>query len=497
MLHLLLDNDNDLRCRINSRAKALYGVNSSVEKTEFMEAEFEKRKARRNVRGSRQARFSGFAFDPEIVRKLFSTDDPDRPHEVNAAGILLVNTLEGIHSNSDGQNDDEAVTALAFALTDSKIDSKPFIEALRILSADSGAMDTINLALKEDDLLANADPDSGIMTLVDTAATSPIGTGSRCASRTAHSHSSFLPPSGLRGGAANRYAIDNHCQSTGAIKALNAATLILSDIAEGNSSHYETPYSNPPPSNGFVTNGITNGTTTTNGGQTKESIEPNSSDQANSAKPSLTKSQIDALLEFANGGSLMDNDDDSLPDVLVDDAAEPGDLETTPQPDSDINATVQRLVTELTADESGGCDQLGFPVTTSLAEKAAALLRLVAEARISKNRILPAAQAHATSQLYAHLSSRAHKFPTSGGINPDHASAYGNTAQMTQRMLARPVNIAPPLQAAPSASRGNVVGPPARGSRGSRGWSSEEVKKIREYGYPPLPGSRPGSKKEQ
>ena len=483
----MLDSDNDLRCRINSRAKALYGVNSSVEKTDFMEAEFEKRKARRSSRGSRPAGFSGFTFEPEIVRKLFSTDDSNCPHEINAAGILLVNTLEGVQSNH------EAATALTFALTDKKFDSKPFIEALRILSTDSGVMHTINMALKEDDLLANADADS-VLTTLNTAATSPIGTDSCRASKTAHSPSSFLPPSGLRGGAANGYAIDNHCQSTGAIKALNAATLILSDIAEGKSSPYVTPYGNPPPSNGVATNSGTNGTITTNDGQAKESIEPISSDQASSAKPSLTKIQIDALLEFANGGSLMDHDDDdSLLDVL-DDATEPGDLETTPQPDGDINATVQRLVTELTADESGGRDHFGFPIATSLADKAAALLRLVAEARISKNRILPAAQAHATSQLYAHLSSRAHKFPTSGGINPDHASAYGNTAQMTQRMLARPVNVAPPLQAAPSASRGNVVGPPARGSRGR---SSEEVKKIREYGYPPLPGSRPGIKKEQ
>lgn len=479
-MHFRLDFDNDLRCRINTRAKALYGINPSVEKTKFMETEFERRKARRNSKESREES-SRFTFGPEIVGKLFSAQGTDRPKDVNAAGILLINTLQGMRSKIDAKSNNEATTALSIALRDSNISARPFIKALHILSADSGIMDAINLALEGHDRATDADP--GITTSADTATTSPTDAGSRRTSRTKKSPSSFLHASGLRGGGANGYSIENHYQSKDAIKALNAATLILSDIAEGSSGHYVTPYGNPPPTNGSM-----NGSINTNGGQTKESIEPNTADQANAAKP-LTKSQIDALLEFANGGSLMDNDDDSSVRDARDDTTETGEGETTPQPDIDINATLQRIITELTADESGDRDKLGFPLATSQADKAAALQRLFAEAGISINTILPAAQSHATSQLYAHLSSRAHKFPTSGGINPVHASAYGNTAQMTQRMLARPVNGSQPLQAEPSASSGNVAGQPARGTRGK---SVEEVRKIREYGFPPLPGSRPG-----
>ncbi len=479
-MYLLLDIDNDLRCRINARAKALYGINPLVEKTEFMEAEFVRRKARRNGKGSRESEFPGFTFGPDLVSKLFSVQNADRLNEVNAAGTLLINTLQAVCSTTGGEHSREAATALNSAFRDSKIGPRPFIEALRILSADSGVMEAINLAMKDYDQAVETD---SITPLTNTATNSPTNAGSRRPSRTEGSPSSFLHASGLRGGAANGYSIGNHYQSSDAIKALNAATLILSDIAEGSSSHYVTPYGKPPSRNGGV-----NGLIDTNSGQTKESIEPNTSDPANPAKP-LTKSQIDALLEFANGGSLMDNDDDdSVPDAL-DDTTEPEDQETTPQPDFDINATLQRIITELTADQSGGRDQLGFPLATSQADKAAALQRLFAEAGISINTVLPAAQAHATSQLYAHLSNRAHKFPTSGGINPLYASAFGNTAQMTQRMLSRPVNVNQPLQTAPSASRGNVVGPPARGSRGK---STEEIRKIREYGFPPLPGSRPG-----
>ena len=448
-----------------------------------------KRKARRDSKGSREASRSNFTFDLRPARKLFSGEVLDRSNEVNAAGLLLLNTLQGVRSNVYEQSNLEAATALNSALRDDMFDSKSFVEALRMLSADSSVMEAASLIQRDYERAAGAD--SAVTTVSDSAVASPIYAGSRRASTVADSPSLFLPPSGLRGGAANGYPTENHYHSSDAIKALNAATLILSDIAEGSSGHYVTPYGNPPPSNNSVSNGGMNETTRSNGGQVKELIEQNNLDKATSTEPNLTKSQIDALLALANGGSLMDNRDD---DSVQDDAAMAEDLETSPQLDSDINATLQRIITELTADESGGRDQLGFPLATSQADKAATLQRLFMEAGISINTILPAAQAHATSQLYAHLSSRAHKFPTSGGINPAHASTFGNTAQMTQRMLARPVNVAPPLQASPSASRGNVVGPPARSTRGR---SVEEVKKIREYGFPPLPGSRPGIKKEQ
>jgi len=482
-VHSRLDFDNDLRCRINTRAKALYGTNPSVEKTKFMENEFERRKARRNSKESRESESSGFTFGPEIVGNLFSAQGTDGPIDVNAAGILFINTLQGMRSKIYAKSNHEATTALNIALRDSNIGARPFIEALHILSADSGVMDAINLAMEGHDHASDAEP--GITTLANTATTSPTNADSRRTSKTEQSPNSFLRASGLRGGGANGYSIDNRYQSNDAIKALNAATLILSDIAEGSSGHYVTPYGNPPPTNTGM-NGLNN----TNGGQRKESIELNTADKANAVKP-LTKFQIDALLEFANGGSLMDKDDDeSVPDA-PDDTTETGEAEMTPQPDIDINATLQRIIMELTADESGDRDKLGFPLATSQVDKAAALQRLFAEAGISINTILPAAQAHATSQLYAHLSSRAHKFPTSGGINPIHASAYGNTAQMTQRMLARPVNGSQPLQTAPSTSGGNAVGATARGKSGK---SAEEIRKIREYGFPPLPGCRPGLK---
>lgn len=448
-----------------------------------METEFERRKARRNSKESRESESSGFTFGPEIVGNLFSAQGTDRPIDVNAAGILLMNALQGMRSKVYAKSNHEATTALKIALRDSNIGARPFVEALHILSADPGVMDAINLAMQGHD--HGSSGESSIPTLANTATTSPTNADSRRSSKTGQDPPSYPHASGLRGGGANGYSIDNHYQSNDAIKALNAATLILSDIAEGSSSHYVTPYGNPPPTNTGM-NSLTN----TNGAQTKESIEPNIADQANAARP-LTKYQIDALLEFANGGSVMDKDDDeSVPDA-PDNTTETLEAEMTPQPDIDINATLQRIIMELTADESGDRDKLGFPLATSHANKAATLQHLFAEAGISINTILPAAQAHATSQLYAHLSSRAHKFPTSGGINPIHASAYGNTAQMTQRMLARPVNGSQPPQSAPSTSAGNAVGPTARGTRGK---SAEEIRKIREYGFPPLPGCRPGLK---
>ena len=458
-------------------------MNPSAEKTEFMKAEFKKRKARRISRESHQAQSPHLGLGPETVHNLFPVHDVNYLDEINAAGTLLINTLQGLRNEVDGESNLEAATVLSSALKDSTIDSRPFVEALRILSKDSNVVEAIDLMQSNDRAV---DIESGLTSPTSTAASTSTGMGSRRASRSAGTPGSFSRASGIRGGAMNGSCINNHQQSNEAIKALNAATLILSEFSESSLGHYVTPYGNPPPSMGATIDAKS-----INGGQTAESIELNTY-QASPAGP-LTLHQIDAFLKFASGKSLMDNDDDGSIDV-PDDATEPEIQETTLQPDIDINATLQCIIKELTADEAGGRDNLGFLLATSQADKAATLQRLFAEAGISINTIIPAAQAHATSQLYTHLSNRAHKFPASGGINPVHANAFGNTAQMTQRMLARPINFGLPLQAAPSSSRENVVGPPARGSRGK---GTEEVRKVREYGFPPLPGFRPGLHQER
>jgi hypothetical protein len=141
---------------------------------------------------------------------------------------------------------------------------------------------------------------------------------------------------------------------------------------------------------------------------------------------------------------------------------------------------------------SVGSSQTNHLGIVTAKEQAAALKRFFSQAGVSINTIIPVAQSLATSQLYAHLSSRANRFSASrGGINPAHANAYGNTAQMTQQMLARHGASWQTLRAASFDSRGNVLGQPMRKR------TAEELRKIEGYGYPPLPGSKVGEKRKR
>jgi hypothetical protein len=45
--HLILDKDNDLRCRINKRAQIIFGSNNSPEKQAYIDVEFAKRQSKR------------------------------------------------------------------------------------------------------------------------------------------------------------------------------------------------------------------------------------------------------------------------------------------------------------------------------------------------------------------------------------------------------------------------------------------------------------------
>lgn len=303
----------------------------------------------------------------------------------------------------------------------------------------------------------------------------------------------------MRGGVDESPDLNPNAQlNSDVIKALEAATNILHDIAGGNSDTYVTPYGNPP------TASDRNGSTMSNGEGTKDIGIQRVNDTVESKQQAVSGSildndDIDKFLKLAAGGSVSDEEDDAMSDA-PDDISPPAAQMPASRLDGDVGATLQRIINELMTERQGGQNPLyvnerrGLSITTSQTDlygratakdQAAALKRLFAQAGVSINTIIPAAQSHATSQLYAHLSSRANRFPTSGGgINPSHASAYGNTAQMTQRMLARPGTSLQALQPAPS------VGPPVRAR------NPEELRKIQDYGFPPLPGSRPGQKRK-
>lgn len=451
----------------------------SPEKSAWLESEFNKRRTKRESkerqRGFVDSEFPGFLIATDLGSTLFSAADNDSQHETNAAGILLSNVLLGPGRN--GRSNSEAAAALKSALANDSVDPRPYIEALRTMATSQDVMNGIN------EVLIYQGDDDEVEAMSGDENSDPV-----------------VQPTEPGSGAAAEHAPQTTDEETDIIKALNAATAILNEMTETKSQPYTTPYGNPPPINEV------NGFTAVNGVNGANSEKSNGATQPSSSRPvmndhGLDQSQIDALLTLANGGSLTDDDDDNTIADGPDSVSQQPDQTSTPQPDSDITATLQLIVSQLMAERNGdnGHLQRGFPMTTSQADRygsnsakdqAATLQSLFHQAGVSINTIMPAAQSHATSQLYARLSNRARSStPMGGGINPAHASAYGNTAQMNQRMLARPGVFSKPLQQVNSSSRGNVVGPPLRAR------NAEEMKKVKSYGYPPLPGSRPGIRK--
>ena len=295
---------------------------------------------------------------------------------------------------------------------------------------------------------------------------------------------------------------DAQNEADDAVRALKAASNILSEIAAGVSDSYVTPYANPSKLDIPLTQAISNGV---NG---HEAIIVDPAKQLSAEGPP-DRTQIDNLLRLAAGG-VQSDDEDGDEDIFhsgTDDSSQQENQLLSAQPDIAVSATLQRIVNELMADSDGGNDpsdanvgrglSVGSSQTDHLGrvtakEQAAALKRLFFQAGVSINTIIPVAQSLATSQLYAHLSNRANRFSVSGGgINPAHANAYGNTAQMTQQMLARHGASLQLLRTAPFDSRGNVIGQPMRKR------TAEELKKIEGYGYPPLPGSKIGEKRKR
>lgn len=472
-LTLFPDKNTDRGSRVNRLAEVTFRPHNSAGKHVSAKVDIIKQRTEREIRqrafASEAGRIPSFVLQPDICSSLFSSQDSGMNREVHSIGSLLLKTLLLTGSDKDPQSNAEMANALRIALESEELDYDSLVQALTIIASHPGIREGINGLLDiggDNDNLALASGDEN-ETLPEQAPNAPT-----------------------------RQVPLTSQQSNEIIRVLNAASALFNDMA--NTKEYVTPYGDPPPKSGNINE---YGKHRSNGNAVSSKLQEAPSERV------LDPSQIDALLALANGGSLTEDDDDKTiadPDEIN---GQPLDDEGKSRTDIDVAATFQRIVTELAERNSGHCgnDRRGFPISKSIAdsygsqsirEKATTLLSLFSQAGLSINTIIPAAQSHATSQLYAHLSSRARSSTPSGGINPAHASAYGNTAQMNQRMLLKPGFLGQPnymqtqpLQTLTSTSKGNVRGAPPRLK------DPEEQRKIMTYGFPPLPGSRPGAKK--
>ncbi|KAI9762763.1 MAG: hypothetical protein M4579_000115 [Chaenotheca gracillima] len=475
--------DNDLRCRINKRAKQIYGPSQSAERRAWIESEFNKRRAKRESKESLRSfddGFPGFGFAPGFSNTLFPAPGNGPQGETNAAGLLLANALLGVGSDGVGPNA-EAANALRAALEGGSIDPRPFTEALRAMAANPEIMDGINAILggypSYEDGDANSGDDEANGVLQSTESRNGIDSGDADPSdhQQHEDHQSAPAPP----------QIELDGDQSDIVKALNAATAMLNDMNE------------------------TNGDDSTNESapavmrETGEQIAGAGVDNNEDGGGGLDPAQMEALLALASG----QGQPPSGGHVGDQAGSQPAD---DPQQDGDISVTLQRIIQQVMSQrqdapsddaqqthlDASGHETARIPRLPEASSNdasdpygitrnpASALSSLLQCAGMSINTIMPSAQSKATSQLYARLSNQSRSStPMGGGIDPSHARAFGSTAAMNQRMLARPNAYSRPLHTL------NTT-PKANGTLAAKSKDPERERKAKSFGFPPLPGRK-------
>ena len=341
--------------------------------------------------------------------------------------------MQGVSSEGEKVSIREVAAALKSALDNNP---RPFIEALRILRASPDVMGAITSIMKGGsapvDLAAdsiNAHPkhvstDHERQTSGTRESTHPVEGSPIQNVVLLHSPSlEFIEPS-----------------EKNVIEALEEATKIVNDIAEGSSENYVTPYGNPQVP--VDQNGL-------NGVPTQAENQVNESKQ-DSTVTAINKADIDNFLKLAAGGSVSSEEDDetlsdapdpasSRPDPVPDISLLPPRSAAARQRDEDVAALLQRVIIDLETkrpadgvrhfyNDAGPVHQQQRPSfygSATAKKQAAALRQLASRADIPLvNTIISAEQSLATSKLYAHLSSRAHQFAFTTSFAQPHGTLF-------------------------------------------------------------------------
>ena len=330
--------------------------------------------------------------------KLFTAANDEVNREVNAAGILLVNILHIITAADGPPSNQDAAFALKSALEDPEIDTQPFMKALRILSTAPSIMSAIEAPSRASSKAFSRTPSkapartasistnlgSGRTSRASTGVLGPSPRGGGLASGIEGSASLVAQQPKLRGGMIME--TNDPSDSDTVLQAINTAIDILKQMAGENpmahfsplgkppatyvtpyetpyKTPYKTPYPNPSPnpSQSTQANGDTlqnscspkgiHGPSVLNGAITYKHDDSNDANAASVVKvsrkpPGIEEAQADTLLRFAGVDSFSDDDDE------VDEA----ELHHTskPQPDTDVQATLQHIYKALENRDANG-----------------------------------------------------------------------------------------------------------------------------------------------
>lgn len=354
-----------------------------------MTSEFAKRKEKRNFKERRscESPFTGFNIPLDLGAKLFDggNDEVDS-EEVNAAGILLVNTLHITTSLEGPPSNADAAYALKAALNDPEIGTQPFVKALGILSKDLSVVNMIVASSrplsKTSSKASSRAPSEPPTSRPSTAMSIKSKYSSRASSIVANakSHNAILTSS-IQGSSS---PVTHHFQLRGGIaletnvlpdldsklQAINTAIEILEHMVDENpmarfppfgrpppayvtpyETPYKTPYETPYPNTNAGPNPNTNANgkasqTTTSPKATSESgpaiglnqgaFNSDTKDARGCSKPTrIEEEQADVLLRFAGVCSLSDVGDD-------DETSETHNTSKL-QPDTDVEAIIEHI----------------------------------------------------------------------------------------------------------------------------------------------------------
>ena len=348
-----------------------------------MNAEFMKRKAKRTQRESyeRESQFTGFSVPQELGAELFSVGNEELESQIAAAGTLLLNTLYIVTSPNGPPSNEDAAFVLNSALDDPELDTQPFVEALRILSANSDIISSIlspsrasskgssrATSKASGDSLGSKSLASDFSTCTSSLASGMMLPRKDLAIALDSSVSSTHQKLRIRGGISSD--IPELPDEERKLQAINTAIDILDNMADGKTTAhfssfrrssvsyetpYKTPYKTPYPNVGqeadqstkinSSTPGVTDGVPGHENVSSLSGTETDKKDKTNDAnavsaikegkKPAKTEeAQADLLLRFAGISSDFGDDDDDVVELYS---------TTRPQPDTDVDATLERL----------------------------------------------------------------------------------------------------------------------------------------------------------
>jgi hypothetical protein len=446
-----LDKDNDLRCRINKRAKAKFGIGASEEKTAYIEREFGKRRDRREskqrILAFKRDEFPRFTITPKLLHDLFSTHGSRITDDIRTAGTLLIDTLRGVRSGGKFQASNDAAGAFKHMLKDESFNNIAFVDAMKYMARNAELMDVVKSKINADGSKVNDDgsdeelyggsgddkpapkePLSQTSASTRTASTE-FGADGSASSPTHH-------PDDLADAAPTTtpFALSQSALllSQQRIRSLASASALLTEMAAGHKP-YQSPYENPRPSKAPPPikatapsiSAVSNEAPKLNGIPEDAFTEPLSIDKA-----------ADHLLALAQGSGSSDEDDD---DETIEDTNERngGDFPDVPPVDSCLSASIRQFCYQQIADARARPNPQAEQV---LREQASKLDSYILEAGLPINTIVASAEASALSQLYLKLSSYIRTAPQPDPRQLPPPRSYSSPFQAPPQLPPKPEN---------------------------------------------------------